>query len=97
MAYIINRFDGTQLTIVDDGILDTSTPVGLIGRNYTGYGEVQNENFIFLLENFANASRESLGMAPVPPTRPQFQNFSITGPSGRRTNCTALGNNINCF
>jgi len=56
MAYIINRFDGTQLTIVDDGILDTSTPVGLIGRNYTGYGEVQNENFIFLLENFANAS-----------------------------------------
>ena len=56
MAYIINRFDGTQLTIVDDGILDTSTPVGLLGRNYTGYGEVQNENFIFLLENFANDS-----------------------------------------
>jgi hypothetical protein len=56
MAYIINRFDGTQLAIVDDGILDTSTPVGLIGRNYTGYGEIQNENFIFLLENFANAS-----------------------------------------
>jgi hypothetical protein len=48
-------------------------------------------------ENFANAGRESLGMAPVPPTRPQFQNFSITDPSGRRTNCTALGNNINCF
>ena len=56
MAYIINRFDGTQLAIVDDGILDTSTPVGLLGRNYTGYGEIQNENFIFLLENFANAS-----------------------------------------
>ncbi len=56
MAYIINRFDGTQLTIVDDGVLDTSTPLGLIGRNYTGYGEVQNENFIFLLENFANNS-----------------------------------------
>lgn len=56
MAYIINRFDGTQLTIVDDGVLDTSTPVGLLGRNYTGYGEIQNENFIFLLENFANAS-----------------------------------------
>jgi hypothetical protein len=60
MAYIINRFDGTQLTIIDDGILDTSTPVGLIGRNYTGYGEVQNENFIWILENFANTS---------PPTR----------------------------
>ena len=54
MAYIINRFDGTQLTIVDDGVLDISTPLGLIGRNYTGYGETQNENFVFLLENFAN-------------------------------------------
>ncbi len=56
MAYIINRFDGTQLTIVDDGVLDNSTPLGLIGRNYTGYGETQNENFVFLLENFANTS-----------------------------------------
>ena len=56
MAYIINRFDGTQLTIVDDGVLDISTPLGLIGRNYTGYGETQNENFVFLLENFANSS-----------------------------------------
>jgi hypothetical protein len=48
-------------------------------------------------ENAANAGRESLGMAPVPPTRPQMQNFSITGPSGRMTNCTVVGNNINCF
>ena len=61
MAYIINRFDGTQLTIVDDGVLDNSTPLSLVGRNYTGYGESQNENFIFLLENFANIS---------PPARP---------------------------
>jgi hypothetical protein len=56
MAYIINRFDGTQLTIVDDGVLDISTPLGLIGRNYSGYGETQNENFVFLLENFANTA-----------------------------------------
>jgi len=56
MAYIINRSDGTELTIIDDGVLDNSTPLGLIGRNYTGYGEVQNENFVFLLENFANIS-----------------------------------------
>jgi hypothetical protein len=48
-------------------------------------------------ENFANAGRASLGMAPVPPTRPQIQNFTITGPSGRMTNCTAVNNNINCF
>jgi hypothetical protein len=61
MAYIINRFSGQQLIALQDGTLDTTTSVGLVGRNYTGYGEIQNENFLFLLENFANVS---------PPPRP---------------------------
>ena len=61
MAYIINRFSGQQLIALQDGTLDTTTSVGLVGRNYTGYGEIQNENFLFLLENFANIS---------PPPRP---------------------------
>jgi hypothetical protein len=51
----------------------------------------------YLSENLGNAGRASLGIAPVAPTRPQIQNFSITGPSGRMTNCTAINNNINCF
>jgi hypothetical protein len=60
MAYIINKFDGSQLVVVDDGILDsTSAPLGLVGRNYTGWGEVFNENFVFLLENFANTAPPS--------------------------------------
>jgi asparaginyl-tRNA synthetase len=53
MAYIINRFSGQQLVVLEDGTLNTTTSVGLVGRNYTGYGEIQNENFLFLLENFA--------------------------------------------
>jgi hypothetical protein len=61
MAYIINRFSGQYLVVLEDGTLDTSTSIGLVGRNYTGYGEVQNENFLHLLENFANDS---------PPARP---------------------------
>jgi hypothetical protein len=61
MAYLINKSDGSILLSVQDGELDTSTSLGLLGKNYTGYGEVQNENFVFLLENFANAS---------PPARP---------------------------
>ena len=56
MSYVINRFSGQQLVVLEDGTLDTSTSIGLLGRNYVGYGEVQNENFLFLLENFANAS-----------------------------------------
>ena len=54
MSYIINRYSGSQLTVIDDATLDTSTSITLVGRNYTGYGEVQNENFLFLLENFSN-------------------------------------------
>ena len=61
MAYIVNKFSGTQLIVLEDGTIDTSTSLGLVGRNYVGYGETQNENFVFLLENFANES---------PPSRP---------------------------
>jgi len=59
MAYIINRFDGTPLVVLDDGSLDTSTGVTLLGRNYIGYGETQNENFLHLLENFASLNPPS--------------------------------------
>lgn len=61
MAYTINKYNGETLVVLDDGTIDTSTSLGLVGRNYVGYGETQNENFIYLLENFANDN---------PPTRP---------------------------
>jgi len=61
MAYTINKFNGTELIVLEDGTINTSTSLGLVGRNYVGYGETQNENFVFLLENFANTA---------PPSRP---------------------------
>jgi len=57
MAYTINRYTGTQLTVVEDGTVDQTTDLKLVGKNYAGYGEIQNENFVFLLENFAGASQ----------------------------------------
>lgn len=54
MAYTINRYDGTTLTNVQDGTINEVTDIKLVGRNYAGYGEIQNENFVYLLENFAN-------------------------------------------
>jgi hypothetical protein len=53
MAYLINRYSGAELTSLDDASVDTSTSINLVGRNYTGYGELQNENFLWLMENFA--------------------------------------------
>jgi hypothetical protein len=61
MAYTLNRYSGLQLTVLEDGTLDASTSLSLVGRNYTGYGGPQNENFLYLLENFSNK---------LPPTRP---------------------------
>ena len=56
MAYRVDKFNGTFLTAVEDGTIDTTTDIRFVGKNYAGYGEVQNENFLHLLENFANTS-----------------------------------------
>lgn len=61
MAYVINKYNGEQLIVLEDGTIDTSTSINFVGRNYVGYGEAQNENFLYLLENFANSR---------PPNRP---------------------------
>ena len=60
MSYQLNKTDGTLLLDLIDGQIDTaSTNLTLVGRNYTGYGEYFNENFIKLLENFANTAAPS--------------------------------------
>lgn len=56
MPYNINRYNGTVVTVVEDGTVDNTLDIKLIGRNYAGYGEVQNENMVHLLENFAGTS-----------------------------------------
>lgn len=57
MSYALNKTDGSLLLTLVDGSIDTTTTgLTFIGRNYQGYGEAFNENFIKLLENFANTS-----------------------------------------
>ena len=62
MAYTINKTDGTILATVNDGVLDTTTSLSLIGRNYQSYGEAFNENLVKLLENSSSASEPT---API--------------------------------
>jgi len=57
MAYTIDRYNGTTLTVVQDGTVDQTTDIKLVGKNYAGYGEIQNENFLHLLENFSGANQ----------------------------------------
>jgi hypothetical protein len=56
MPYNINKYDGTLVAVIEDGTVDNTLDISLIGRNYAGYGEVQNENIVHLLENFASGS-----------------------------------------
>jgi len=57
MSYIINKTDGSVLTEIVDGTVDqTATDITLIGKNASSYGEAFNENFVHVLENFANTS-----------------------------------------
>jgi len=61
MSYKLNKTDGTLLVDLVDGSLDTTTTsIGLIGKNYSGFGETLNENQIKMLENFANTSAPSV-------------------------------------
>lgn len=57
MSYIINKTDGSTLTEIVDGAIDqTATDLTLIGKNSSAYGEFVNENYVHILENFANTT-----------------------------------------
>ena len=67
MPYTIDYTDpGKSPIVVNDGVVDTSTSINLIGKNYSRFGEILNENMLQLLENFANAT------APSNPTEGQL-------------------------
>ncbi len=63
MAYTVNKTAGSVLATVSDGTIDTTTDLVLVGKNYAGYGEFLNENYVKLLENFANTSAPSKPLA----------------------------------
>ena len=74
MAYPITKTDGTSLGTIADGTVNSSfTSLTLIGKNYAGYGNFLNENYVKLLENF------SYNVAPTAPLTGQlwFDNSAL--------------------
>jgi microcystin-dependent protein len=67
MTYLVKFTDNTKtaITVLDSG-LNSSTSVNFVGKNYSGYASVIAENFLHLLENFAN------GSAPTNPIQGQL-------------------------
>ena len=67
MAYIINDSRGQVVAIIPDGTIDdTSTSLQLVGRGVTEYGVPENENYVFIMENFAKST------APISPLQGQL-------------------------
>jgi len=62
MAYTINLTDGALFATITDGTINTAAgfsttaPLTLVGKNYAGYGEFLDENFLHLLENGSSAT-----------------------------------------
>jgi hypothetical protein len=54
MAYTISLTDGALFATIADGTINTSSSMVLVGKNYAGYGEFLDTNFIHLLENSSN-------------------------------------------
>jgi hypothetical protein len=86
MPYILTKTNGSTLTTVDDATLNLTTNLTFVGRNYAGYGQVIDENFVKLLENFSNNS---------PPDRPiQGQLWFDSTPINKRLNLCYDGINF---
>ena len=101
MSYTINKTDGTKLVVLKDGTVDiTTTDLALFGKSYAGFGERLNENFVKMLENFANTT------APAHKIKGQLWYDTLTNqikvwngnkfkPVGSSTNATAAPTNAN--
>ena len=60
MAYTLSKSNNQVVLTLTDGTGDgpsfptKTTSINFIGKNYSNFGDAQNESFLWLLENFAN-------------------------------------------
>lgn len=85
--YRLSRANGEFYASVPSNVIlgpnspsSSPAPINLVGRNKVSYGEAQNENFLWLVENFSSA------IAPIAPVKGQlwydYSNDDGTGSGG---------------
>ena len=76
MPYIINYTDTVNkgTIVVADNTLNSETTLSFPGRGTTAYGQAVNENFLHILENFANTSHQT---KPLKDSLVGFNKFKI--------------------
>jgi hypothetical protein len=90
MAYEVNKTDGSTLLNIQEGEVDTTFGLALLGKNYLGYGELIAENFVKLLENFSSQD------APANPLQGQlwFSQPGAPGPHAAKVLKVYVGNGV---
>jgi hypothetical protein len=56
MSYTLTVVNRTPITI-NNGATDSSTSLTLVGKNYPNYGQLIEQNLIYLMQNFAGVSQ----------------------------------------
>jgi len=56
MATSVYNYNGTLLTTIPDGSIDSTTSLNMPGRGYLNYGEAVNQDMLWIMQNFANSS-----------------------------------------
>ena len=56
MSYTITLTDGAIFATIADGTINTASSMTLVGKNWAGYGQFLDDNFIRLLESGANTT-----------------------------------------
>ena len=56
MTYTVKRTNGLNPIVIADNTIDNSTSITLVGRNWSNYGSLLDQNFLQMLENFANST-----------------------------------------
>lgn len=79
MPYKLNKTNGTLVTTVQDATVDSTTSLTFLGRNYTGYGDAIEENFLHLLENFASGNATDERYVPSNTLLSPVQGRAIAG------------------
>ena len=84
MSYTVRRKNGRQLVVLADREVNGDYPVTLTGRMVNSYGEIQQDNMIWLTENFAGTDK---------PTKPLEGQLWYDTSAGALKVCTDEENN----
>ena len=57
MSYTITHANGANAIVIADGTINNSTSITLVGKNTPNYGQYLDQNFLNMLENYANSSQ----------------------------------------